>query len=143
MNIAAIADYIAAMPEFSGRVGIAADLQNALDVIGTMHFPAAILYAPRENAVNTVTTAGNRAEVFSTIGIIIAVEYAGELGAANVFAELQLVRNPVQSALMNFIPDGDDVPLEFVGGRLAYSSTGFMLWVDEYRNSYRLNLNLS
>lgn len=132
MNLQAVANRIGT--HFSGRVGVAATTDDAIEISQTLGgFPNVVLTAPRDEATAEATTGGVRQIVASSFGVMVAIKVAGEANGVKRLSALDSALGTIRDSLVGYVTATGEWPIELTGGGLVYAQAGHLLWLDEYR----------
>lgn len=143
MKLAVLVDRLSEIPEFAGRVSVTANLEGALASVKTT--PALVLFAVQENAGpnELFGLGGPRHRVHVVINLLLVLRSAADMRGATALESLQDARAAVFSALLGWVPTGQDFeqwsPLEYAAGRLMYAESGVIAWQDSFSTRYTLN----
>lgn len=138
--IGPVVDQLRTVPKLRKVAGVA-DLAAAT-AEATPQTPAAYVMVSQERA--RIADQGASGALVQMIDVSITVALAvrnyasrGEIHAADLADTLRDVR----TAILNWQPDGADLPFELAEGRLLQFTAQTLWWAEVYRTSYSLRIN--
>lgn len=140
MSLSAIQSRISAqVPALHGRVFVARDLDRAVEyaLSAAGDVPSAVIYDPKERAgANSMRIGRNVGQQVSVnFSALSCVRYSGD--SAKAYGELDALRDDIRAGVIGWTGlNVDGLPVEFVGGEVAYSDVGLVIWRDEFRYTY-------
>lgn len=142
MSLSAIQSRISAqVPALHGRVFVARDLDRAVEyaLSAAGDVPSAVIFDFRVSAgANEIAVgAGVRQMLTEQFTVMTCVRYSGN--SAKAIDAMDTTKDAVRAALVGWIgASADGYPVEYVGGGIAYSDVGLMIWGDEFRSHEHL-----
>lgn len=114
-------------------VEIAADVQEALK---SRAFPSVLLVPMREKVTHTELSSGARHRIQAEVMLISAVARSHRRFAGSSRDQLNALRQPLLSELINWLPPGSDVEVRWQSGELLNMNAQALFWVDVLTTEY-------
>lgn len=76
--------------------------------------------------------------VTASVGIVIAVHNVRDATGDASRHDLEMLRDDISGALLNWIPPDAEAQVTYVRGRLIRIEDGVIWWQDEYQTTYQL-----
>lgn len=126
---------------FAGRVSVARDIDRAVEQASSVagDVPSAVIFNPVEKAGPNSMKIGRNVDQVITVSfsILTCVRYSGN--SAKAFDELDSLIDDVRGAIVGWTGlNTDGLPVEYVGGEVAFSDVGLVIWRDEFRYTYTM-----
>lgn len=122
------------VPDFQGRVAGAAELAAAL--AGLVKTPGAfVLPAEEASSPNELISALSQ-KVEARFGVVLAIRNVADARGKAAAQDLDVIRQPVMDALLNWQPSTDYAPIEHGIGKLEKYDDQTLWWVDTFITTF-------
>ncbi|MEX2475064.1 hypothetical protein [Marinobacter sp.] len=114
-------------------VDIAADVDEALK---SRAFPTVILVPMRERVAHAGLSGTTRHKVTAEVMLVTAVSRSHRRFAAESRDQLNALRKPLLTQLINWLPPEADIEVQWTGGELLNLNAQALFWVDVMTTEY-------
>jgi hypothetical protein len=107
---------------------------------GLTDWPSGCLLAPSDTATPNKGITHLSQRVTTRFTVALAIQDLTDMRGESALLAAELLRASVFAALLNWLPDGCDSPVDLLGGRLLYAVDGQVIWGDEFQTAVHLRV---